>query len=153
MTRSELREHLFRMLFRKEFHNMIELDDQVNLYFQSLRTPIDGLDNLDGSEEGSAFLKEPDEKEVYYLKDKFNKIIEKLPEIDGIIEQESAGWKLNRMGKIDLTIMRLATYEIRFDEDIPTGVAINEAVELAKKFGETQSSSFINGVLAKIANI
>ncbi len=153
MTRSELREHLFRMLFRKEFHNKTELEDQVNLYFESLHTPIEGLDYQDDTEEATFFLKEPDEKEVLYLKEKFNKLIEHIVEIDQIIEEVSAGWRLSRMGKIDLTILRLATYEIRYDEDIPTGVAINEAVELAKKFGEDQSSSFINGVLAKIANI
>ena len=153
MTRSELREHLFRMLFRKEFHQQADLDDQVTLYFESLHTPIEGLDSLEDSEEMGIFLKEPDDKEVLYLKDRFSKIMEHIDEIDGIIEQVSSGWKLNRMGKIDLTILRLATFEVKFDEDIPTGVAINEAVELAKKFGEDQSSSFINGVLAKIANI
>ena len=152
MTRSELREHLFRMLFRKEFHNRTDLEGQVTLYLESLHLPIEGLDNLDDTEEVTFVLKEPEEKEIQYLKDKFNKIIEHIDEIDQIIEGVSAGWKLNRMGKIDLTILRLATFEIKFDDDIPTGVAINEAVELAKKFGEDQSSSFINGVLAKVAN-
>lgn len=55
------------------------------------------------------------------------------------------------MGKVDLTILRLAVYEIEYDDDIPTGVAINEAVELAKKFGQDSSASFVNGVLAKFA--
>jgi len=54
------------------------------------------------------------------------------------------------MGKVDLTIIRLAFFEIKFDEDIPTGVAINEAVELAKRYGTDESPSFINGVLAKL---
>jgi N utilization substance protein B len=55
------------------------------------------------------------------------------------------------MGKVDLTILRLAVYELRFDEDIPSKVAINEAVELAKKFGGDESPGFVNGVLAKLA--
>ena len=55
------------------------------------------------------------------------------------------------MGKVDLTIIRLAVYELKYEEDIPTGVAINEAVELAKKYGTDTSSSFVNGVLAKLA--
>lgn len=152
MTRSELREHLFRMLFRKEFHNLTELDDQVTMYFDSLNTPIEGLDTSNDGEETVIYLKQPNEKETLYLRNKFAKIIEHIEEIDEILEGVSAGWKLGRMGKIDLTILRLATYEIKFDEDIPTGVAINEAVELAKRFGEEHSSSFINGVLAKIAN-
>ena len=61
------------------------------------------------------------------------------------------GWKTSRMGKVDLTIIRLAVYELKYEEDIPTGVAINEAVELAKKYGTDTSSSFVNGVLAKLA--
>lgn len=61
------------------------------------------------------------------------------------------GWKINRMSKVDLTIMRLAYYEMKFDDDIPVIVAINEAVELAKKYGGDDSSSFINGILAKLA--
>lgn len=55
------------------------------------------------------------------------------------------------MGRVDLTILRLAVYEMKFDEDIPEKVAINEAVELSKKFGGDESPAFINGVLAKIA--
>lgn len=132
MSRRELREHLFRMLFRKEFHEQTELNDQIDMYFES--------------------IEQPQEKDIIYLKDKFNKIMKIIDEIDSVIEEASSGWKLNRLGKVDLTILRLATYEIRNDEDIPTGVAINEAVELAKKFGEDQSPSFVNGILAKIAN-
>ena len=76
--------------------------------------------------------------------------MEKLPEIDAMLEKVSRGWKLSRMGKVELTILRLAVYEMRFDEDIPEKVAINEAVELSKKFGGDDSPAFINGVLAKL---
>ena len=75
--------------------------------------------------------------------------MEKLDEIDGMINQEAKGWTTERMGKIELTILRLAIYEIKFDEDVPAGVAINEAVEIAKKFGQEESAGFVNGVLAK----
>ena len=68
-----------------------------------------------------------------------------------MINEKTLGWDTERMAKVDLTIIRLAVYEIKFDEDIPTGVAINEAVELAKKFGQDGSASFVNGVLAKFA--
>lgn len=60
------------------------------------------------------------------------------------------GWKTGRMGKVDLTLIRLAVYEMKYDEDVPVGVAINEAVELAKKYGTDESPAFINGVLAKL---
>ena len=74
-----------------------------------------------------------------------------LTEIDEKINNITDGWKTSRMGKVDLAIIRLAVYEILFDEDVPTSVAINEAVELAKQFGTDDSPSFVNGVLAKIA--
>ena len=70
-------------------------------------------------------------------------------EIDGMINEKSKGWSTDRMGKVDLTIIRLAVYEMKYDDTIPEGVAINEAVELAKKFGQDESAGFINGVLAK----
>lgn len=131
MSRRELREHLFRMLFRKEFHDQVELNEQIDFYFESLESPR--------------------EKDMVYLKERFHNVMEHLSEIDAIIEANAEGWKLNRLGKIDLTILRLATFELKFDEEIPTGVAINEAVEIAKIFGEDQSPSFVNGILAKIA--
>ncbi len=131
MSRREIREHLFRMLFRKDFHMEAELNEQIDFYFES--------------------LEEPKEEEIAYLKERFTKIVEKIDEIDVILEGASSGWKLNRMGKVDLTIMRLAIYEIKYDDDIPTKVAINEAVEIAKIFGGDSSGSFVNGVLAKLA--
>ena len=67
-----------------------------------------------------------------------------------ILSESASGWRLNRMGKAELTILRIATYEIRYDEDVPDKVAINEAVELAKKYGNDSSSGFVNGVLAKV---
>ena len=130
MTRREIREHLFRMLFRKEFHEPTELEEQVLLYFDSLESIT------------------PEQQE--YLNMRFDSINEKLGEIDTILANASSGWKLNRMGKVDLNIMRLATYEMRFDEDVPVKVAINEAIELAKKYGGDSSASFENGILAKI---
>ncbi len=73
-----------------------------------------------------------------------------MEKTQNIIEKNSVGWSISRFGKTDLAIMRLAIYEIKFDDDIPAKVAINEAVELAKRYGGAQSASFINGVLAKV---
>ena len=75
----------------------------------------------------------------------------KLAEIDALLNEKASGWDTGRMSKVDLTILRLAVYEICYDEEVPTGVAINEAVELAKKFGQDASYGFVNGVLAKFA--
>lgn len=130
MSRREMREHLFRLLFRKDFHESGELEEQMEFYFES--------------------LEQAKEKDLESIKTKFNNVISNLDEIDTIIKEASSGWKINRMSRVDLTIIRLATYEIKFDEEIPVGVAINEAVELGKIFGGDSSSSFINGILAKV---
>jgi N utilization substance protein B len=131
MSRREIREHIFRMLFRRDFHDQTEMSEQIDFYFES--------------------LEEPKESDLEYIRDRFQKILDKIPEIDIILEEASSGWKLNRMNKVDLTIMRLAVYEIKFDEEMPTKVAINEAIEIAKVFGGESSGSFVNGVLAKLA--
>lgn len=130
MSRREIREHIFRMLFRKDFHDETELNEQIDFYFDSLEMPK--------------------EEDLIYLRERFNKIIEKIPDIDVILAEASSGWKLNRLGKVDLTIMRLAAYEIEYDDEIPNKVAINEAVEIAKIFGGESSGAFVNGVLAKL---
>ena len=133
MTRRQARDHLFIMLFRKEFHEISEMDQQADFYFEFM--------------ESTQPLTKEESKE---LKERFNNIIDKLPEIDAILTKTSTGWKLNRMGKVDLTVMRIAIFEIKFDKEIPNAVAINEAVEIAKKYGEESSGSFVNGVLAKM---
>ena len=118
MKRRELREHIFQLLFRVEFNGQDEMAEQVNLYVDDMK-----------EEE----IVEP--KDETYIEEKYKKIVEKLPEIDELLEKYSKGWKLSRMNKVDLTILRLGVYEMKYDEDIPERVAINEAVELAKKFG------------------
>ena len=85
-----------------------------------------------------------------YLQQVHN-IVEKIDEIDAAINEVSEGWKTRRMGKVDLTLIRLAVYEMKYEDDIPVKVAINEAVELAKQYGTDESPSFVNGVLAKLA--
>ncbi len=145
MTRRQAREHLFIMLFRKDFHKNEELSEQMDLYLESSRDL--SKDDLEVYEEE---IKELKTKDIDELKDRLNKIVEKLDEIDEIISTISTGWGLKRIAKVDLTVMRIAVYEIKYDEDIPNVVAVNEAVEIAKKFGEDTSGSFVNGVLAKL---
>ena len=132
MSRSELREHIFKMLFRVEFNSEEELQEQETLYFE--------------------LLDEVKEKDHAYILNKYRAILEKLCEIDKLLNELSTGWKTSRMNRVDLAILRLATYEIKWDEDVPTSVAINEAVELAKKYSSDSGPASINGVLAKVAN-
>ncbi len=86
------------------------------------------------------------------VKERLGSICEKLTEIDEQISTHSRGWKLDRIGKEELAILRLAVYEVIFDEEIPVGVAINEAVELGKKYGAEGGAAFINGMLGNIAD-
>lgn len=132
MSRKELREHIFRMLFRIEFNSEEEMKDQEGFYFEEL-TEATG-------------------KDQDYILNKYRAIVEKKEEIDALLNEVTEGWKTSRMNRVDLTILRLATYEIKWDEDVPTGVAINEAVELAKKYSSDDGPAFVNGVLAKVAN-
>ena len=89
-------------------------------------------------------------EEESYLKTKTEAVMRKIPELDEKIDAVAEGWKTKRMGKAELTILRLALYEILYDEEVPEKVAINEAVELAKRFGGNEAPAFINGVLAKL---
>lgn len=132
MSRRELREQIFKLLFRVEFNTAEEMPDQVKYFFEDDETRASELDQAE-------------------IEVKFQKISDKLSEIDQMINDKATGWNVGRMGKVDVAILRLAVYEICFDEDVPTVVAINEAVELAKKFGQDESPAFVNGVLAKFA--
>jgi len=76
---------------------------------------------------------------------------ENLAEIDGLIQSHSTNWKLARMAAVDKNILRVAVFELKNRPDIPTKVTINEAVEIAKKFGSTESGAFVNGILDNIA--
>lgn len=136
MKRSQIRENVFKLLFRAEFNDISEMPEQTRLFFEN-------------EFEGDSELIEEADRE--YISTREQSILDKLQEIDAAINEKATGWSTDRMGKIELAIIRLAVYEILFDEDTPTGVAINEAVELSKKYGQDESSSFVNGVLAKFA--
>ena len=131
MTRRELRENTFVMLFHKEFYEMEEMKEQCELYIEKLE-PLS-------------------EKDKDYVCGKVFNIMDKLSEIDADIEEATEGWNLSRMGKVELSIIRLAYYEMCYDESVPVQVAINEAVEIGKIYGGDNSPSFINGVLGKLA--
>ena len=127
------REKLFLMLFQHEFHETAEYREQIALYNETYSE-----ENADGA------LISNDE-----LTERLFDIVDKLGSIDARLNTAISGWRLNRIGKVDITILRLAVYEMKYDDTVPTGVAINEAVELAKTFGMDESSGFVNGVLAK----
>ena len=131
MGRREMREHIFKLLFLREFNEAEEMPEQIKLYF-------DEMEHLG-----------PDQQT--YMENKYDRIQEHLEEIDRILNEKSTGWKTKRMSKVDLNILCLAVFEMKYDEDVPVKVAINEAVEISKVFGGEDSASFINGILGKVA--
>lgn len=131
MGRREQREHIFKLLFMAQFNSAEEMPEQLSLYFESV-TQLDENDQI-------------------YMEEKYRHVLEHLDEIDELLNEYSKGWKTKRMSRVDLTALRLAVYEIKYDTDVPVGVAINEAVELAKRFGGEASGSFVNGILGRVA--
>ena len=129
MKRRELREHTFKLVFMKEFYAPELLEEEMKLY-------------LDSEE-----LADYTDEEKVRIKERAEQVLEKA---DELINQYAKGWQTRRMAKVDLSLIRLALYEIRYDETVPDKVAINEAIELAKQYGGNDSPSFINGILGKI---
>ena len=132
MTRREIREHLFCMLFRTSFHDASEMKDQYDYYWETQEV-------------------QPTPKDRKEIENKLEDVISKGAELDSLIEGNAKGWKLNRIGNADLNILRIAIYEMIYDDSVPLRVAINEAVELAKLYGIDNSPGFINGILANMS--
>ena len=139
MNRHEVRKEVFKAVFMNEFHDADDIAGVIDIF-------LEGRNNAE-EEDLAKNNKTPEDEE--YIKTKSEDIISKLTELDEMINKSVDGWKTTRMAKVDLTLIRLALYEIKF-EDIPVGVAINEAVSLADEFGTDNSASFVNGALAKL---
>lgn len=131
MSRRELRKNIFLMLFRIEFNTREELQEQMEMYLE------EKTDMLEADSD--------------YIRNKVNAILDEQEELDSTIMRICTGWRLERLGKTELAILRLAVFEMMKDDDIPKGVAINEALELAKIYCSEDAPRFINGVLAKLA--
>jgi N utilization substance protein B len=132
MNRHELRDRSFKLLFRKEFNSPEDMPEQVRLFCSD---PEYGTSQDEDSE---------------FVRSRYDNIISRIEEIDSIIDDNSEGWKTDRMGKVELSLLRLAVYEMLFDDDIPTAVAMDEAVELAKTYGQDNSGAFVNAILTKV---
>ncbi len=130
MGKREQREKVFMLLFRVEFNSPEDMPEQVRLFFED--------------SENTILYKDAD-----FITARYEQITARLPELDEQIDSKMEGWDVSRIGKVELTALRIAAYEILFDEEIPDSVAINEAVELAKKYGQESSGGFVNAILAK----
>lgn len=130
MNRTEIREQAFKLIYSLEIQKKEEKEEAIELYIEN--------NNI------------TDKNAIDYIKDAVLGI-EKNKEviIEKIEKNLKADWKIDRISKIDLSILKLAIYEIKY-KDIPFKVVINEAVELAKKYGEDNSKNFVNGILASV---
>lgn len=130
MKRSAIRELAFQLIYSLEIQKEENLEDQIELYLECNE------------------VEENEAKE--YVKDAVLGINENIKEIQELIEKNlKADWQLDRISKIDLSLLKLAIYEIKYKE-IPYKVAINECLELSKKYGEESSKNFVNGILASV---
>ncbi len=129
MTRREAREALFTLIYEMPFCKEQNADEILERELMAREESID--DN--------------------YIKESFKGTFENISEIDALISENAIGWSFERLTKVSLAIMRLCCYEMIYT-DLPVKIAINEAVELAKKYDHDQAPSFINGVLNNIAN-
>ena len=128
MTRREAREQAFIVLFEKIFDSDATISEIVETAKEAELIKING-----------------------FAESILNTVEENFAEIDEVIEANSQDWTLARLPKVSLAVLRLAVAEIKYIDDVPNGVAVNEAVELAKKYGTNEDASFINGILGSIA--
>ena len=126
MTRKQAREEAFILVFEKEFN-----DDSL----QDVLSLAEEIRDIQADE---------------YIKKVFFGVYENIEAIDEIISNNAVGWSIKRITKTALAILRLAIYEIKYYDDIPVSVSINEAVELAKKYATKEDASFINGILSTV---
>ena len=131
MSRINARRNAFSLLFQYDFIDIDEIDENKKIFFSE-----------------NPEIEEADKK---YILETVDGTMKNLEEIDGIIGEHAKGWTIERMSKVDLAILRLAVYEMLFSDEAPNSVAINEAVELAKKYSSDEAPSFINGILGKIS--
>ncbi len=137
MTRRNARELIMQMLYEYTFHNK---EDGMSL----MREKIDKLRKEDDGS-NKAILK--------FVEEEYCGILEHLDEIDELIEKSAANWSVSRIAKVDLGILRFAVYELKWQDDIPNKVVVNEALEIAKAYSTDKSPKFINGVLGNVIKL
>ncbi len=131
MGRRETRENAMKLLYQVQIQKE-DTDEQIERFMEEQQ-----------------IIEEPDRN---YILSVVKGVMEREEELDGLIARHAKGWTIQRMPKVDLAIMRLSCYEMKYRNDIPVNVSINEAVEMAKKYSSEQSKTFVNGVLGKVYN-
>lgn len=139
MSRRLAREAAIKFLFSIDFNKDENLEEMLGEFFETAR-----------ERKNDEYQEEIGENDIRYAEEVIKGTIDKLQSIDKLIQDNITGWTKDRIVKVDLAVLRLALYEILYRDDIPDSVAINEAIELAKKYSTDESGSFVNGVLGKI---
>ena len=134
MSRKAARDCAFKLIFEIPFHDGLTPDERINLFFEYGETEDINSNDKD------------------YIVLTVNDCYNNLNIVDEKISTSLENWRIERLSKVDLSILRLAVSEIMYNKDIPFKVSVNEAVELAKTYGEDSSPSFVNGVLSKLEN-
>lgn len=140
MNRRDARTAAVKIIFGYSFVSEENVPEQADKLIDSY------MQEFDESENGAT-------GEYTYLCDLVRGIISNVNELDALIKSCIKGWDFDRLGKIDLAILRVSAYELKYRDDVPESISINEAVELAKLYGSDDSPSFINGVLGSIYKI
>ena len=153
MSRVEARELIMILLFQMEAQNDYS-PESIELFFEKMdgffrETDSEARDAVSAADEKPG-AENPQEE---YLRKMAALILSHLPEADRLIESCSDNWKIGRLNKVDLATLRVGVLEILYMEDIPDSVAINEAVEIAKKYSAEDSGKFVNGLLGKVAKV
>ena len=146
MSRSDARRHAFALIFQFPFHRPMDAENLAwlkILYFDCLSDIPQNGDAPAGPR--------PTGRDAEYVDRVIWGSLEKLAQLDGVIDNFLKDWELDRLNRVDLALLRLAIYEMLCEPDVPFGVAVNEAVELAKAYGSDESPAFINGVLGNVA--
>jgi len=147
MTRRVLRRMAFHLVFQMPFHTGLDVESLARLkadYYDSLAEGVD-------DEPGFLDFTPPKGTHAEYINRVVWGVFESRAELDGVISNFLRDWSIERIGKVDLAVMRLAIYEMLREKDVPLGVAVDEAVEIAKEYGTKESPSFINGVLGNVS--
>ncbi len=139
MTRRQIREAVIRLVYMSDFRTEDALSEALELTLAKSGLPED-------EEDSEQKIRSKDRREI---EEKVLSVIEKKDELDLLIAEKTEGWKPSRIPKVELSIIRVAAYEVLF-ENLDKGIAINEAVEIAKKYGDSNSGAFVNGILARI---
>ncbi|MGZ3427443.1 MAG: transcription antitermination factor NusB [Polyangia bacterium] len=136
-TRRRAREFALQILYQLDVQEQLSDEQAIGMFWRSFAATAEA--------EGALAA---DLGEIQPFAEKLVRgVREHLAEIDGQIQNVSKNWRLERMARVDRNLLRLALYELKFVDDVPAKVAINEAIEIAKRYGTSESSAFVNGIL------